>query len=358
MPVKKINDGSRGGTLKGKPHYDKSGKPAGGIKAVVGESKKPLELEGGEVIINKAASKKHWRELNKINQSAGSGIEIIDPEKAQASAALGTGGNTESGYTKSRNTAFAIIKKIIDEKGKNFTAYTEEDKELFRHFEGIGGKEKEGTGILDQFFTPDYICKEMYSLARQYGFTDNGIVMEPASGSGRFIKHAPDQNKVVAFEIDKYNYIMSKVLYPDAIIFDQYFETAFLQPPRYTSKYNGRTSVAGYPFISSKESWLGSFDLVIGNPPYGSHKTLYSSYFPKAPKQLEIFFIMYGLKLLKKGGLLVYITSSNFMRNGSSLEKAKQDIFEIATFVDAYRMPNSLFVNTDVGTDIIILKKL
>jgi acyl-coenzyme A synthetase/AMP-(fatty) acid ligase len=54
--MKKVitNNGKKGGWLVGKPHYDKNGKPLGGIKAVVTDAgNKPVELEGGEVIINK-----------------------------------------------------------------------------------------------------------------------------------------------------------------------------------------------------------------------------------------------------------------------------------------------------------------
>lgn len=76
----KTNNGKRGGLLSGKPHYDKDGNSLGGIKAVVTDAGgKPVELEGGEVIINKAASKKYWKELSKINQSAGNGVAIGPP---------------------------------------------------------------------------------------------------------------------------------------------------------------------------------------------------------------------------------------------------------------------------------------
>lgn len=76
----KTNNGKKGGWLVGKRHYDKSGKPLGGIKAVVTDAGgKPVELEGGEVIINREASKKYWKELSKINQSAGNGVAIGPP---------------------------------------------------------------------------------------------------------------------------------------------------------------------------------------------------------------------------------------------------------------------------------------
>jgi len=80
------SNGKRGGNLVGKPHNDKKGNSVGGIKAVVTDNNgQPVELEGGEVIINKAASKKHWKELSKINQSAGNGVPIgppVDPHEA------------------------------------------------------------------------------------------------------------------------------------------------------------------------------------------------------------------------------------------------------------------------------------
>ena len=74
------NDGKKGGWLVGKRHYDKNGKPLGGIKAIVTDAgNRPVELEGGEVIINREASKKYWKELSKINQSAGNGVAIDPP---------------------------------------------------------------------------------------------------------------------------------------------------------------------------------------------------------------------------------------------------------------------------------------
>ena len=83
MPTNKTSNGKRGGLLEGKPHYDKEGNSLGGIKAVVTDAGgKPVELEGGEVIINKEASKKYWKELSKINQSAGNGVPILPPDGA------------------------------------------------------------------------------------------------------------------------------------------------------------------------------------------------------------------------------------------------------------------------------------
>lgn len=78
--AKTTNDGKRGGMLKGKSHAD------GGIKAVVTDSgDKPVELEGGEAIINKRTMKSDkvitvtgtpCEIASKINSMDGNGVEI------------------------------------------------------------------------------------------------------------------------------------------------------------------------------------------------------------------------------------------------------------------------------------------
>jgi hypothetical protein len=72
--------------------------------------------------------------------------------------------------------------------------------------------------------------------------------------------------------------------------------------------------------------------------------------------QIEQFFIYYGLQMLKKDGLLIYILGSNFLRNGLTYTKAKEEIGKYAELVDAYRLP-AVFKNSEVPTDIIVLRK-
>ena len=71
--LQKTSNGRKGGLFVGKSHAK------GGIPAIVVDTGQPIEVEGGEVIINKVASKKYWKELSKINQSAGNGVPIPPP---------------------------------------------------------------------------------------------------------------------------------------------------------------------------------------------------------------------------------------------------------------------------------------
>lgn len=64
----------KGGTLFGDSHSD----PSGGIKTINVDTNDHLLVEGGEVVINKNAVKKHWKKLNEINTSTG-GNPIAKP---------------------------------------------------------------------------------------------------------------------------------------------------------------------------------------------------------------------------------------------------------------------------------------
>jgi hypothetical protein len=72
--------------------------------------------------------------------------------------------------------------------------------------------------------------------------------------------------------------------------------------------------------------------------------------------QIELFFMFYGLKMLKTGGLLVYLTSSNFLRNGITYNEEKEEIGKFADILDAYRLP-PVFRFSQVPIDILVLKR-
>ena len=206
---------------------------------------------------------------------------------------------------------------------------------------------KVGQHILYSFYTPVWLCEVMYSLAKRYGFKPGGKVLEPSCGNGNFLSVLDRPENCTAFELDELNSRIAQKRAPKAKVFNQYFETAFLQEPRYTYKIRkGVTWLKDYPF-----------DLVIGNPPYGKYSGLYAPYFKNLKmKQMEQFFMLQSMKLLKPGGLLVFITASSFMRNHKTYYYEKKKIGEYADFVDAYRMPK-VFKDTSVPTDILIFRR-
>lgn len=243
------------------------------------------------------------------------------------------------------------IESFILDKDKRNESYSQTDIEFIQKYEGSGGQGSKGAtgeGILYEFYTPDYVVKLMWELAFKYGFDKFGTVLEPSIATGRLIEPAPDKTKCVGFEINSISARIAEISFPGATIYRGYFETAFMQPERFTKR-----------LPLSQLTWLKEypFSLVIGNPPYGKYRNKYSSYFstPKIP-QIEQFFMYYGLQLLKPGGLLIYLTSSNFLRNGLTYNKAKDEIGKLADLLDAYRLP-PVFRFSVVPTDIIVFKR-
>ena len=242
------------------------------------------------------------------------------------------------------------IQQFILQKDKNAESYSTADRKFIAQYEGSGGQGSKGAtgeGVLYEFFTPDFICELMWKLAYRHGFKAGGSVLEPSVGTGNLLKWAPNNSKCYGFEINPISKRITEILYPDAKIYEGYFETAFLQEPRFTSRLKDKlTWLEGYPF-----------SLVIGNPPYGKYKNKYSSYFTR-PKmhQIELFFMYQGLQLLKPGGLMVYLTGSNFLRNGISYQSEKLELEKLADIVDAYRLP-PVFKFSKVPTDIIVFKR-
>uniref|UniRef100_A0A6M3J6S2 Putative helicase n=2 Tax=viral metagenome TaxID=1070528 RepID=A0A6M3J6S2_9ZZZZ len=224
---------------------------------------------------------------------------------------------------------------------KPLSQITEEDKAILRRYEGAGGREtkgEQGRGLLDEYYTPTPIVKEMWGLAKQYGFQEGMDVIEPSVGTGRFIEEGPKAN-YTGIEIDETSSKIATILTKEkgAKIYNMGFENVFVDK-------NGK-----------KKPLQPTADLIIGNPPYGAHRGYYKTLDEKGIGKYEEYFIKKGLDLLKDDGTLVMVVPSSFLKTKSS--KAKQIIAEKGQLVDAIRLPEGTFGTTSIGTDIIVIKK-
>ena len=77
----------------------------------------------------------------------------------------------------------------------------------------------------------------------------------------------------------------------------------------------------------------------------------------KAKAEYDQYFILRGLDLLKKGGLLVFVVPSSFLAYNVKSAKVKEKIASKVDLMDAYRLPIRTFETTDIGTDILLLRK-
>jgi hypothetical protein len=254
---------------------------------------------------------------------------------------------TAAGYELTRQ-----IISLVKEKGSNREAYTQGELGLLQSYAGRGGyakvfdkgdyQDSNIKGFLSEFYTPDPIVQAMWGLAYKHGFTKEGLVLEPACGTGRFFTyHNPAL--IEAYEIDYTAYCIAKIFYPQVRLHHASFETQFFKgnfhkPKSYQSKY----------------------DLVIGNPPYEEYQGYYAGMGEKdytKAQRFDHYFITRGLDLLKSGGLMVFIIPSNFLRADKGYNDMKKRIHTQAQLIDGYRMPNNSFEDTYVGTDILVFKK-
>lgn len=214
-------------------------------------------------------------------------------------------------------------------------------KDWLKKYTGAGGLEKqgaEGKGLLSEYYTPQNVVYKMWELTEQYVNTDGAKVLEPSVGIGRFLENAPANTSFDVFEMNPVTARITKILYPNANVETGEFQKKFIDPSK------------NLPVKSVNPE----YDIVIGNPPYGKYNSKFKGMGEGAKyEQLESYFINRGLDTLKENGILTYIVPSSFLRG----QKGKLEIANKCELLDAYRLPNGTFGTTDIGTDIIVLRK-
>ena len=212
---------------------------------------------------------------------------------------------------------------------------TDEIKNTISQYKS-GGITKDNRGVLDEYYTDEKLVNAVRNLIKNNFPQKQSInVLEPSVGTGNFL-HATDnlglKTNVSAFEINETTAKIAKLLHPKATINLRSFETEFITD-------NG-----------TKKDFTPQYDLVVGNPPYGSHRGLYLGLGEetKLPRY-EDYFIKRSLDVMNEGATLAMVLPSGWLN--------RQDKLSGAELSEAYRLPNGAFKATDIGTDIVILKK-
>lgn len=229
------------------------------------------------------------------------------------------------------------------------TAYTQEEIAYVNRYSGYGGMWSFDADLADnparglyEYYTPIAAIEKMVGLAQKYGFK-KGRILEPSCGIGRFLHYFDmDENEIVAVEPDKVSYAIAKANFPKATIWNMTFNELFVD-----RRGNAKSSAL----------WKERYNLVIGNPPYGSFQGRFTTQEKKVTdaRSYVEYFILRGLMTLQKGGLLIYIIPSGFLDGDTT--PAKEKIAEIGSLIDAYRLPKSIFDQTDIQTDIVVFQK-
>jgi len=249
----------------------------------------------------------------------------------------------------SRTKKWAVAKetKEILEK-KNYSihhkSYTPEEIITLRNFAGLWWQWGEGT--LTQFFTPPKVIEKMYDLLEDSLWPIKWMKgLEPSAGNGRMINlWASRGANFDWYELDKVPGTIAKILNPEASIKIQDFQDNFMlgrKPKPYT--------------------WP-KYKFAISNPPYGQRQSQALIFERNSwniwwvMNRREDYFTYRSLEMLEEWWILLSIVPSWFLRKWGW--KSKDAIASIGTLVDAYRLPNSIFPDTPVATDILIFKKM
>lgn len=176
----------------------------------------------------------------------------------------------------------------------------------------------------------DCIYKGVNKLGIDKNTKEEISILEPSAGTGKFLHYANkylNNYKFDAVEKDDLASSILEKLYPNqAIHKSKEFEKAI---------------------------FAHKFDLVVSNPPFGQINV----FDPSIGESYSIhnFFMIKQMELLKDKGINAVIISSHFMDNKTS--DARERIAKSGAFLGGVRLPNNIFKNTDVETDILFFQK-
>ena len=267
---------------------------------------------------------------------------------------LGVGG----AKTKYRNNVIAIrTLKAIEAEGRQATP---EEQDLLSRYVGWGSLsqafeeghrdwQKEYPELLDLLTQDEYraarastlnahytspvVIRAIYSALDGMGF-ERGNILEPACGTGNFFGLLPDSmadSKLYGVELDAITARIAKQLYPNANI-----------------------TAAGFEKTNFSND---SFDVVIGNVPFGGFKVVDPEY-DRLNFNIHDYFLAKSLDKVRPGGVVAVITSAWTMDKQNP--EVRRYLAQRGELVGAIRLPYTAFkanAGTEVTTDILFFKK-
>lgn len=181
------------------------------------------------------------------------------------------------------------------------------------------------------YYTPECLVEFVYGKLDTIDLSPQRI-LEPSAGHGIFIKKMPTSwkdAKWTVVEMDSVSCQLLRTLYPHVDVRHQGFE-----------HFQDDTG----------------FDLIIGNPPYGQFSVKDAQHLDLAHVSIHHYFVGKCMRLLKPEGLLAMVLPRYFL---DASEKHVRHIIakEGGSLVEAYRLPDDLFLDAKVTVDVVILQK-
>ncbi len=193
---------------------------------------------------------------------------------------------------------------------------------------------------LNAFFTSPDVIAAMWDglLALGLASLPAPRILEPSAGSGRFLGLQPPEtasrSSRTAIELDQLTARLLRLLYPRAAVHALGFENAPLRD--------------------------GSFDVAISNVPFGDVPVVDRALLKPGQRYLtravHNYFFVRALAMLRPGGVMAFITS-RYTLDAPAAQPIRAYLHQQADLVSAVRLPAGTFPDTDVVTDVIVLRK-
>lgn len=192
---------------------------------------------------------------------------------------------------------------------------------------------KEST--LSAFYTPKEVIDGIYEGLESGGLTGGINILDPSTGSGRFLSGMPDNLKenshLFGVELDELSAKIAKYANPDADITKAPFEdTTFAD---------------------------NAFDFAISNVPFGNFPINDAERYSGHNYMIHDYFINRMIDEVRPGGIVVAITSKGTMDKAN--DAARKDFARKAELIKGIRLDNEVFrgAGTNAVSDILIFRK-
>lgn len=191
---------------------------------------------------------------------------------------------------------------------------------------------------LDAYYTPVDIAAAMWSIVGDLLPIDhNTTVLEPACGTGVFIRTAPaviPHVNIAAIECDDIGAGITSILHPAVKLAHRTFETAARSLPE--------------------------FDVVVGNVPFGDKMVVEAGGVGEelpdgCCRTLHDYFVCRAIQQLRRGGIAALLTSTGTL--GKLRDAARRWMSQRAELVFAARLPVGTFVGTQAQADLLVFRR-
>lgn len=228
----------------------------------------------------------------------------------------------------SKYVGWGGLADVFDKNKPNWSNEYKELKELLSEEEYKNAL----ASVNNAHYTSPIIIDEIYNALNKFGF-EKGKILEPAMGIGNFFGRLPKNMKgsqLYGVELDSLTGRIAKQLYPNSNIQIKGFEKTAFQS--------------------------NSFDVAIGNVPFGSYRINDKEL--KLNDLIHDYFFKKTLDKVRPGGIIAFITSKGTLDKKTPF--VREYLAERADLLGAVRLPNNAFkanAGTEVTTDIIFLQK-